>query len=107
MTILDALDGLTPPRTPRFDLAGAEQLFTDAATRSAVANIMSIALGGIDLESLEEARTRMQCAGGVLAWEMARNTRLGLIPGAPWLPAMGSADYDEETIEHLLRGARG
>lgn len=108
--ITDALDLIFPPadRPLRFDLDGAMAQFADAAFAWTTVAMLPMFLGGVvDENRYNEAQTRFQCAGAILAWELARTTTLGIIPAAPWLPdAATGADYDDDTVNALLLGSR-
>ncbi|MFN3005121.1 hypothetical protein [Mycolicibacterium wolinskyi] len=107
MTILAALDGLSGTGQPRrFDLTGAlDECKAAAATWATVsaARLMGIATD----DDLEEAWMRLRCASAVLNWERGRAVAaFATIPGAPWVTDHNTADYDDDTIAALLRGAR-
>lgn len=105
MTILGELDGLVAPGPRRFNLDGAIAECTAAAATWATVSVARLLGIGTD-DDLEEARSRLSCASAVLNWERGRAASMGIMPGLPWMPSP-TPDYDDETIEALLRGVRG
>ncbi|MCC9182586.1 hypothetical protein [Mycolicibacterium mageritense] len=105
MTFLGELDGLSSPKPRRFNLDGAIEEFTAAATTWAVVTTAWM-IGIATDDDRDEAFGRLQRAFAVVDWERGRAISQGIVPALPWLDGTPTADYDDETVEALLRGAR-
>ncbi|AQT81979.1 hypothetical protein B1R94_26050 [Mycolicibacterium litorale] len=80
-------------------LALAQHQFAIAATTWSVASLSRmLLLGGDDSEHIDESYIEMRCAAAVLEWELLHHAS-----AAEQL----DADYDDDTIDELLRGVQG
>ncbi|MFN6543899.1 hypothetical protein [Mycolicibacterium nivoides] len=106
MSLTNEIHELATGQPIRFDLDGAQDAYLNAAASWAALTVAQV-VGVATAEDVDTAWTRLHCAAAVLAWEHGRTAFRGLVPGAPWVPTEGQgADYDDETIDALLRGAR-